>query len=236
MRARISSCRSLAEYLLSELVPPAIASSAVRLLVERLVDFRDADWRFEESIGRLLRFAIVTRIFRRPASRPFIISLYEAILNIGFLREDPQFWLQLAMARMDQRQWLPARTALDTAYERARSRPAYNTYMLDNQMTRFLFTSAIAGNPADLDADAIRACELMAPRLAGRGENLDIYAFRLVDPLLQFADAFRSRLGDAAKGAVSATIGKAKAAIAALRSMRELDNEEERVWRQLRRR
>ncbi|MFC7557412.1 hypothetical protein ACFQU7_42125 [Pseudoroseomonas wenyumeiae] len=129
----------LAEYLLSELVPPAVAFSAVRLLVESLVDFRDADWRFEESIGRLLRFAIVTRIFRSPTSRPFIISLYEAILDIGFLREDPQFWLQLAMARVDQRQWLPARTALDTAYDRASSRPAYNTYMLDNQMARFLF-------------------------------------------------------------------------------------------------
>ena len=38
----------LSEYLLSELVPPAISASAMRLLVERLVDFRDADWRFEE--------------------------------------------------------------------------------------------------------------------------------------------------------------------------------------------
>jgi hypothetical protein len=224
----------LAEYVLSELVPPAVASSAVRLLVERLIDFRDADWRFEESVGRLLRFAIVTRIFRKPSSRKFIISLYEAILNIGFLRQDPQFWLQLAMARMDQHQWLTARTALDTAYERARSRPAYNTYMLDNQMTRFLFTNATAGNQTDLDADAIRACELMAPRLAGRGENLDIYAFRLVEPLLQFADAFRNRLGDAAKEAVNVTIRKAKSAIGAQRGLRDLDNEEERVWRQFR--
>lgn len=224
----------LSEYLLSELVPPAISHSAVRLLVERLVDFKEADWRFEESIGRILRFAIVTRIFRSPASRQFIISLYEAILNIGFLREDPQFWLQLAMARMDQRIWVPARKALDTSYEKAKSRPAYNTYMLDNQMTRFLFLNAVAGEPCDLDADAVRACELMRPRISGRGEHLDIYAFRLVEPLLQFTDAFRSRLGPGAKSSIAATISQAKDAIAAQRSRRTLDSEEERVWRQLR--
>ena len=101
----------LSEYLLSELVHPAISASTVRLLVERLVDFKDADWRFEESIGRVLRFAVIARIFKHPNSRDFIVSLYEAILIIGYLREDPQFWLQLAMARMDQQQWEPARKA-----------------------------------------------------------------------------------------------------------------------------
>jgi hypothetical protein len=224
----------LAEYLLSEIAPPTLSHSAIRLLVERLVDFKDADWRFEESIGRVLRFAIVTRIFRRNDSRKFVITLYEDILNIGYLRDDPQFWLQLAMARMDLRLWVPARAALDTSYERAKSRPTYNTYMLDNQMARFLFTNAVAGEPCDLDADAVRACELMTPRISGRGENLDIYAFRLVDPLLRFADAFRSQLGASAKAAVNATIAKAKSAVEAQRSVRQLDNEEERVWRQLR--
>ncbi len=224
----------LSEYLLSELVPPAISASAMRLLVERLVDFKDADWRFEESIGRVLRFAVITRIFRQGHSREFIASLYEAILNIGYLREDPQFWLQLAMARMDQRQWEPTRKALNTAYEKSKSRPAYNTYMLDNQMSKFLFTNATAGQPCDLDADAILACEFMVPRLSSHGANVDIYAFRLVEPLLQFADAFRSRLGVSAKATVEATIAKAKASMAAVRSARSLDNEEERVWRQLR--
>lgn len=224
----------LSEYLLSELVPAALSYSAVRLLVERLVDFRDADWRFEESIGRVLRFAIITRIFRESSSRQFIIGIYEAILNIAYLREDPQFWLQLAMARMDQRLWVATRKALDTAYEKARSRPAYNTYMLDNQMARFLLSNATAGEPCDLDADAVRACELMAPRLSHRTQNLDIYAFRLVEPLLQFSDAFRSGLGASARATVNVTISKAKSAIAAHRSVQPLDNEEERVWRQLR--
>jgi hypothetical protein len=97
----------LAEHILSELVPPAISFSAIRLLVERLVDFREADWRFEESTGRILRFAIVTRIFRVPSSRQFIINLYEAILDIGFLRDDPQFWLQL-----EQLPFIPGHTLL----------------------------------------------------------------------------------------------------------------------------
>ena len=224
----------LSEYVLSELVSPALSASTLRLLVERFVDFKDADWRFEKSIGRILRFAIIARIFKHSNSREFIISLYEAILIIGYLREDPQFWLQLAMARMDQPQWEPARKALDTAYDKARLRPAYNTYMLDNQMSRFLFLNATGGQPCDLNADAIRACDLMTRRLSVRGGSIDMYAFRLVQPLLDFADKFRSGLGDGAKAAVRDTISKAKSSIVALRSTRTLDSEEERVWRQLR--
>jgi len=224
----------LSEYLLSELIPPGLSSSTLRLLIERLVDFRHADWRYEESIGQVLRFAIITRIFSKPSSRPFINTFYEGLLNIGYLREDPQFWLQLAMARMDQLQWIPARTALGTAYDKARSRPAYNTYMLDNQMTRFLFLNAIAGGSTDLDADSIRACDLMKKRLSTRGGNLEIYAFRLVEPLLQFSDLFRSRLSDGAKAAIVTTIAKAKSAISEQRSMRTLDSEEERAWLQIR--
>ncbi len=101
-------------------------------------------------------------------------------------------------------------------------------------MTRFLFMNAIAGNAVDVDVDAIRACELMGPRLVGRGDTLDIYAFRLVEPLLQLADMFKARLGAGAKTSVNTTIAKAKKAITEHRSFRSLDSEEERVWRQLR--
>jgi hypothetical protein len=135
---------------------------------------------------------------------------------------------------MGQDQWEPARKALDTAYDKAKSRPGYNTYMLDNQMSKFLFSNAMAGQPCDLNADTIQACELMTRRLSGRGENLDMYAFWLVEPLLQFADKFRSQLDAHAKAAIAATIAKAKSTIGALRSMRKLDNDAERVWRQLR--
>jgi hypothetical protein len=224
----------LSEYLLSELVPPAISASTLRLLVERLVDFKDADWRFDDSIASVLRFSIISRIFKLPNSRDFILSLYESLFTIGYLREDPQFWLQLGMARMGQDQWEPARKALDTAYDKAKSRPGYNTYMLDNQMSKFLFSNAMAGQPCDLNADSIQACKLMTRRLSGRGENLDMYAFWLVEPLLQFADKFRSQLDARAKAAIAVTIAKAKSTIGALRSMRKLDNDAERVWRQLR--
>jgi hypothetical protein len=82
--------------------------------------------------------------------------------------------------------------------------------------------------------DTIQACDLMTRRLSGRGENLDMYAFWLVEPLLQFADKFRSQLGAAAKATIGTTIAKAKSTIGELRSIRKLDNDEERLWRQLR--
>ncbi|RAK68492.1 SIR2 family protein [Phenylobacterium kunshanense] len=223
----------LSEHLLAEVLPGSLVLESIAAMVERLVSFRDADSRFEESIPRILRFAGVTRLFRGGERRHFLEALYERVLKLGYIRDDPQFWLQLAMARAEGAHWLEADKALQTAYEKAKARPGYRTYMLDNQMARFLLVSGVAGYQKDLDQAAIRACELMGARLAERGGEIDIYAYRLVDPLLTFRNATKSRIGAASTAVIVGTLERAKEVLSLVRNRRELDDEEERVWRLL---
>lgn len=223
----------LAEHLLAEILPGPIVLEAIATMVERLVSFRSADQRFEESIPRILRFAGITRLFRRPEVRPLLEALYERVLRQSYIREDPQFWLQLAMARLESAQWLETEKALETAYGKAKARPGYRDYMLNNQMARFLLVSGAAGYQKDLDQCAIRACELMRGRLTERGGEIDIYAYRLVDPLLNFRNVTKTKLGTAAKSIIATTLEQAKNALTTARLRRELDAEEERVWRSL---
>jgi hypothetical protein len=223
----------LAEHLLAEILPGSLVLEAIAVLVERLVSFRDADSRFEESIPRILRFAGITRIFRGQERRHFLESLYERVLRLAYIRGDPQFWLQLAMARVEGEQWLEADKALQTAYEMAKSRPGYRTYMLDNQMARFLLLSGVAGYQTDLDECALKSCEMMRSRLIERGGEIDIYAYRLVEPLITFRQTMKAKLGTAAISSIATTIERAKNTLASARARRELDDEEERVWRML---
>lgn len=224
----------LAEHLLAEILPSAVTLEAMATLVERLVAFRGADSRFEESIPRILRFAGVTKIFRRSPERHLLEALYERVLRMSYIRADPQFWLQLAMARMEGAQWLAAEKALETAYANAKARPGYRTYMLDNQMARFLLTSATAGYKRDVDQCAVEACALFTGRFVERAGEIDIYAYRLVEPLLAFRAALSSQLSAASKAVVTNALEKARSGLASARGRRELDDEEERVWLSLR--
>jgi hypothetical protein len=223
----------LAEHLLAEILPGPLVLESIAFLIERLVAFRLADERFDESIPRILRFAGITRLFKNRTRRPLLEVLYERVLRIGYIREDPQFWLQLAMARLESAQWLETERALETAYQKAKARPSYRAYMLHNQMARFLLVSGAAGYQADLDECAIKACELMSARMTERGGEIDIYAYRLVDPLLHFRNLKGAELGAGAKSVVTTTLDQARSALAAARQRRELDHEEERVWRTL---
>lgn len=223
----------LAEHLLAEILPGSLVLDAIASLVERLVGFRDADPRFEESIPRILRFAGITRLFRGNGRREFLEALYERVLKLAYIRDDPQFWLQLAMARLEGEQWLETDKALQTAYQKAKSRLGYRTYMLDNQMARFLLLSGVAGYQSDVDQCALQACELMRSRLSERGGEIDIYAYRLVAPLITFRNVLKVKLGAAAQTTIAATLEGAKSTLATARSRRELDEEEERVWRTL---
>lgn len=223
----------LAEHLLAEILPGSLVFEAISTLVERLVSFRSADQRFEESIPRILRFAGITRLFRGPKNRPLLESLYERVLRQSYIRDDPQFWLQLAMARLESGQWLETEKALETAYQKAKSRPGYREYMLNNQMAHFLLLSGAAGYQVDLDQCALRACELMGSRLTERGGEIDIYAYRLVDPLVKFRNVHGASLGVAAKSTIKTTLEQAKNSLSVARRRRELDNEEERVWKRL---
>lgn len=223
----------LAEHLLSENLSGNVVFSAVEVMIERLVDFRRADSRYEESIPRILRFANVTRLFRRSDRRHFIGVLYERVLRIEYIREDPQFWLQLSMARMEKEDWLEAEKALQSAYGKARARPAYRTYMLDNQMARFLLTSSVAGYSKNIEECAIRAKTLMGSRFMERSGDIDIYAYRLMEPMISFRDKFKLDLSKESINSINEIIRRGKEILLKTQSMRSLDSEEDHILRLL---
>ena len=100
-------------------------------------------------------------------------------------------------------------------------------------MRGFLLLSGVAGYQEDLDRCALQACELMGARLTERGGEIDIYAYRLVDPLMNFRSAAKMKLGAAATAAVATTLERAKNTLGSARARRDLDDEEQRVWRLL---
>lgn len=223
----------LAEHILAHIIEPSGVHDALKLLLERAIDFRGADTRYVEALPALLRFAFVTRVFRGQSARELILSYYESALMFSVVRDDPQFWLQLAMARIEFLDWEPASKALETAYQKAKRLPAYLTYMLDNQKARFLLMSANSGYPADLDESAKEACAIIQSRLVVRGGEVDVYAFRVIYPLLAFLDKFGPSLHATTLALIRSTLRQAEAVLRQARQHRVLSSEEERALRTL---
>ncbi|MBX9616087.1 MAG: SIR2 family protein [Caulobacteraceae bacterium] len=219
----------LSEHALARVIPAEICLDVLDHLITRLVQFRSADWRYEESISRILRFAIITKIFAGKSRRPFLIRLYEKVLEIGYLREDPQFWLQLAMARMEENEFEPAKLCLDTAYQRAKSRPKYRTYMLDNQQIRWLTGSCVSGQNHNIDHAAIETSRLLTERLSGMGGELDDYLIRVTHPIGHFWDKFATKLSDSARVALQDAMVEMLEAIDDHRAKWQLSDDERRI-------
>jgi len=224
----------LAEHLLAHIIEPVAVHDALKLFLEMVIDFRAADTRYAEALPSLLRFAFVTRAFRGARARELILSYYESALMFAVVRDDPQFWLQLAMARIEFLEWEPAGKALDSAYQKAKRLPAYLTFMIDNQKARYLLMSATSGFPSDLDENAKGACEIMQSRLTIRGGEVDVYSFRLIYPLLAFFDKFSSTLQATTVALIRSTLRQAESVLQQARQHRMLSSEEERAFRTLR--
>jgi hypothetical protein len=103
--------------------------------------------RFYWDIYRdLASFSNVKRMLPDDGKRDLLIRFYEGLRTIDLERENPLFWLQYAMARMNQPQpgdLEQAATYLKTALSIARSKKGFTTVDIETQQARLFIEYAI---------------------------------------------------------------------------------------------
>lgn len=108
-----------------------------------------------------------------------IIGYFENLIDNEYCKDNIFYWLQYAMASMDNNDYDKAEMHLEKSYEIASERSGFNTYQLDTQYARFLLEKNMFSkveNPYDIICEVDNKLETA---LKSR-ETAELYIFRIL--------------------------------------------------------
>ncbi|SFK15986.1 SIR2-like domain-containing protein [Sphingomonas sp. NFR04] len=140
---------------------------------------------FRENLKELMKFRFLTRLFGDNEDGIRLISrVYKRLAKAQFIRNNPQFWLQYAMSRMQVDDLDNAETYLNTALGCAAERGlTYSPFQILDQRARLFFRKNSKAK-AHISLNEIRQAVNDLGSLLGNPESEIIYLYRSA-PLIE---------------------------------------------------
>jgi len=128
------------QAVLSELIPDHVIVEMIPDIILRLEQLAGHSDFYRPIVRRLMRFGSVERILSNQNKEEKLVSFYENLRSTGVVNQNPQFWLQYAIARMSFKDYSGADRNFDAAFGLVKGR-SYDPYQIENQYARFLLES-----------------------------------------------------------------------------------------------
>ena len=183
-----------AQYLLRNLVSDRIVMDELIDLVEDL-DVKAAGQPFYRRLRTFpLRFSFVERLLDDEGKRSKLIEYYETVRQRGIGQNNPQFWLQYAIARMSFKDYHNAESYFETAFALSESMKRYDDYQIKNHYARFLLESCIEDystrDPVEI---FFEAHEILVEQIQRRSQGH--YPYRVALHYLDFIEKKHEHFG-----------------------------------------
>ncbi|MHC8316698.1 SIR2 family protein [Pseudomonas sp. LB3P31] len=143
-----------------------------------------------EAFRSLVKFSFIERLLPDANKKSNIRDYYEKLkTNVDWLKSDPHFWLQYAMAHIPFKEYEKAQQYIDQSYALAKKKLNYHTNHHDTQQGRLYLLMAL--EPATLSR---------APELFSKGHQLfckidnDIFKFRQLGLYSEYYDICYSKI------------------------------------------
>ncbi len=134
----------------------------------------------------LFRFNFIEQILPNTTKREMLVRYFENIKNIlPYHIDNPQYWLQYAMAHIAMNNYEKAERYLQTAYDKAKFKEFYDEYKIDNQKARLNLKKASIHSTTI--SDAMRLF-IEADTLLNKLDN-NIYKFKVIMDYKDFIDS-----------------------------------------------
>ena len=142
-------------------------------------------------LRNLMRFSTVQNLLPEAQRRPATIRYYEGIKNLYGCKQNPQFWLQYAIACLTLGELDRAERYFATAYSFASARN-FSTFQIDNHYARFLLLRAVEmGNSETCMASFRKARRIVDNQIK---DDRMHYPYRVARSYLDFYEAFEAKL------------------------------------------
>lgn len=174
-------------------------------------------WDFQENLKELMRFRFLTRLFGNSDESGVLISrVYRRLSEAPRIRNNPQFWLQYAMSRMDIDDLDGAETYIKTSLSKAKAKGTdYSTFQIRDQQARLflLKNSRSKDRYSELE---LRTALTDLTDLSSQNEYDVIYTMRSLPLIEQFLEEHIDRITPDIRKRLSdlvALLGKASASV-----------------------
>ena len=142
-----------------------------------------------ENLKELMRFRFLTRLFCHPSTGTSAINaVYQRLSSVPRIRNNDQFWLQYAMARMEVNDLENAEIYLNTAIGLAEKRGVdYSKYQIIDQQVRLIFRKNTPKNTSVNQSEIVKACSSIE-KLLNTDENSIVHPLRSSKFILEFLE------------------------------------------------
>lgn len=179
---------TFARSVLKEAISDNLIIDILPTLVSRLDRLSEQNSVYGETIKALMRFGVIEGVLSENDKEAKLVSYYEAIRASGVGLNNPQFWLQYAIACMSFKDYVHADEHFRTAFGAASRRGGYDPYQIENQYARFLLESRTESQHWGDAYEALKeAHSIIARQMASFTEGF--YPYRVARLYLSFAEA-----------------------------------------------
>jgi len=164
-----------------------------------------------ENLKELMRFRFLTKLFSSPSVGVIAINaVYQRLSNVQRIRENDQFWLQWAMARMEIDDLNDAETYLNTAIGLASKKGVdYSQHQIKDQRIRLRFRKYGKPKVVINKKEILEACDDLAVLLKNKEEPL-VHPLRSAAHILDFLEEKADKLDQGLTDAIKEVIGLMK--------------------------
>jgi hypothetical protein len=132
-----------AEYFLRNTADAATIVKVLVVMFERVYKGARIMPMYWHMFKDLMRFSSLQMILPEDNRKTAVVTYYEAIKNHVRCKNNPQFWLQYAIALLVANDLERSKFYFETAYSLAESMEGYDTFQIDNHYTLFLLVQAV---------------------------------------------------------------------------------------------
>lgn len=118
-----------------------------------------------------------------------LLHYYDSIHTLGFCAENPHFWMQYAILKLSEYDYVTAQVYFDNAYAFAKKQKDYDTYQIDNHYARHILENEVANGS---QASCMKAFEEAHNALMNPKHKVDsyYYPYRVAQKYYPFYERF----------------------------------------------
>jgi len=197
-RLKISSSL-FASVLLEELFETGVI---IDVLIDVYRKLNDQYSRSESSsaLKKLVNYSNLQHILNKkdPKYKANLNYFYDSVHTLSYCAENPYFWLQYAILKLSEYDYVTAEVYFDNAYSFAKKIGSFDTYQIDNHHARFILENeVVSGSAATCMKAFIEAHNLlMNPK---HKEDTFFYPYRVAQNYYPFYERFFTEMNDKEK-------------------------------------
>jgi len=177
-------------YLIRHHFSPSYVTSTLLKIAKRFNEYRVKDYEQRTIFLATLRFSFVERLLSDTNKKGNLKRYYENLkVSVNWLKSDPHFWLQYAMANITFKEYSKAQQFLDSAYALAVNKDRYHTSNIDTQQARLHLLVAMKENEPHKIFEGFSKAHALLDRL-----DNDVYKYRQVDMYSDFYSSCYEKL------------------------------------------